>query len=408
MAKKSTLRLTKKLIDMTPCPEEGQTFLRDKDAPGFAIRLTPNQKTFVLEKRIKGRIRRMTIGQYGPLTLDQARDKAYGLISEIINGSDPVQDRYNKIHEPTFGDLIDMFIEKHISRKKAGTVRLYNGIIRNHLSQWRTRKLSSIDRSEIERLHVEIGKGSPYMANRMIAVIRKMFNLAIKWKMYAGENPGTRIELFREEKRERFLGPDEVPLLFESLKQEPDPFMKGAIMMMLFVGQRKRETLDVKWTDVDLTTNIWRISVTKSGRSHTVPLFPAVISLLNNIPRLKGSLYVFPGPTGKPFHNLNKAWQRIKARVIEIQKEKEIQEDKLIDLSDLRMHDLRRTVGSWLASTGEGLPLIGRVLNHSQPSTTAVYARLQLDPVRVALDNYSQRMLAVAGVNVLEGADNES
>lgn len=395
MAKKSTVGLTKKLIDMTPCPEEGQAFLRDKNTPGFAVRLTPKQKTFILEKRIKGQMRRITIGQYGPLTVDQAREKAIDYIYQIIKGDDPAQGKRDARNEPTFGDLIDRFVEMHVSRKGVGTGRLYNGIIKNHLSQWRTRKLSSLDRDDIERLHAELGQKSPYMANRMIAVLRKMFNLAIKWKMFTGENPGTRIELFREEKRERFLSPDEVPLLFESLKQEPDPFLKGAIMMMLFVGQRKKETLDMKWTDVDLTQNIWRIQETKSGRPHTVPLFPAVIALLNNIPRLKDNIYVFPGPTGKPFHNLNKAWQRIKARAIDTQKDKGVPEDKIISIDDLRMHDLRRTVGSWLASTGEGLPLIGRVLNHSQPSTTAVYARLQLDPVRAALNNYAERLQAI-------------
>ena len=182
-------KLTKRLIDATACPSEGQTFLRDDDLAGFALRLTPNRKTFILEKRIKGRVRRMTIGPYGPMTLAQARDEAKKRIGAIAGGGNPAQDRRDQREEPTFGDLLDRYQADHLPKKRPGTARSYTGIIALHLEPWRGRKLSEITSNHVALLHTKIGKHAPYQANRTIAVLRKMFSLAKKWGLHHGENP---------------------------------------------------------------------------------------------------------------------------------------------------------------------------------------------------------------------------
>ena len=375
-------KLTKKLIDATACPTRGQVFLRDDELKGFALRLTPGAKTFVLEKRIHGRMRRISIGPFGPLTVEQARTIANEHVGRIAKGEDPAQDRLNQRHELTFGKLADLYLERHALPRKRSS-RNDVAMINNHLTEWKTRKLSSIARSDMVLLHAKVGQTAPYAANRLLALVRKMFNLAQIWGMYRGENPVTGIERFPEEKRDRFVQPHELPTMMQSLAQEPNPFIKASFLVCLFTGARKTEVLSMKWSDIDMAQGIWRIPQTKASRPHLIPLPAPILSLLHRLPRFDGNSYLFPGrKPGHPLVNVSKAWGRLRKRA---------------GITDVRIHDLRRTLGSWLAGSNASLPLIGKVLNHSQPSTTAIYARLHLDPVRAALEANAKHMIEVAG-----------
>ena len=190
-------KLTKRLIDATPHPQSGQIFVRDDLLPGFAVRVTPGAKSFILEKRIHGRVRRITLGAYGPLTVDQARKKAQQATVEILEGKDPAQVRQDRQHEATFRFLAQEYVERHASQKKSAHIDI--ATLNNHLGPWLTRKLSAITRNEVAKLHQSIGKaGHPYQANRTVALLRKMFNLAIDWGMFPGPNPATKIQMFKE------------------------------------------------------------------------------------------------------------------------------------------------------------------------------------------------------------------
>lgn len=373
---------TKRIIDATPCPERGQVFLRDDEIPGFALRLTPGSKTFVLEKRIHGRMRRISIGPFGPLTAEQARTIANEYVGRIAKGEDPAQDRLNQKRELTFSELADLYLERHaLSRKRSS--RNDVAMIKNHLIEWKNRKLSSIARSDVVLLHAKVGQTAPYAANRLLALIRKMFNLARVWGMYRGENPATGIERFPEEKRDRFVQPQELPALMQSLAQESNPFIKASFLVCLFTGARKMEVLSMKWSDIDIAQGIWRIPQTKASRPHLIPLPAPILSLLHMLPRFEGNPHVFPGrKPDRHLVNVSKAWGRLRKRA---------------GIIDVRVHDLRRTLGSWLAGSNASLPLIGKILNHSQPSTTAIYARLHLDPVRAALEANAKHMIEVGG-----------
>lgn len=371
--------LTKRLIDATPCPEKGQVFIRDDDLRGFALRLTPGQKTFIVEKRLHKRLHRVTIGHYGAYTVEQARKKAYAMLQAIFEGKDPAQERREQRQELTWRELSEMYLQRHAPRKRTG----WND--RNMLSRyfegWQSRRLSSLTRKDVALLHSKIGETAKYAANRVVALIRKMFNLARVWGVYQGENPATSIELFPEEKRDRFIQPQELPRLFEALNEEHNPYVKTAFLVALLTGARRGEVLSMRWNDLNLEEGIWRIPQTKANRPHYLPLPQPIVTILQALPRLYENPYVFPGRDGKGrLVNIAKSWKRIRARA---------------GLRDVRIHDLRRTLGSWLAANGASLPLIGRALNHTQPSTTAIYARLQLDPVRTALDANAQRMLAL-------------
>jgi integrase len=206
-----------------------------------------------------------------------------------------------------------------------------------------------------------------------------MFNLARDWGLYAGENPATRIQFFREESRDRFVQPEELPQLIEAIAEEPDSSVRAILLTALLTGARHTEVLTMRWEDVSLSRAEWRIPQTKAGRPHLLPLPQALVTLLSNLPRVEGVSYVFPGQDGKgPLQNIKRPWDRIRMKA---------------GIPDVRFHDLRRTVGSWLAGSGESLSLIGKVLNHRDISTTAIYARLNLDPVRQALERHATKML---------------
>ena len=140
--RKTALKLNKRVIDATPCPTMGQVFLRDKDIPGFGMRLTRSGKTFVLEKRVQGRMRRMTIGAYGPLTLEQAREKALALIGEIIEGHDPAEQRRERHQELTWAELTTLYLDRHGPRKR--TAWNDKNMLHRYFASWQNRRLSSL------------------------------------------------------------------------------------------------------------------------------------------------------------------------------------------------------------------------------------------------------------------------
>lgn len=247
---------------------------------------------------------------------------------------------------------------------------------------FRTRKLTDLSRNEVARIHAKVGATVPYRANRLVALLRKMFNLARHWGLYSGENPATHIQFFREESRDRFVQPEELPRLFQAIGEEPNLYVRTILLTALLTGARRSEVLTMRWEHVSLSRAEWRIPHTKAGRPHLLPLPNPLVALLSSLPRVDGVPYVFPGQNGVGHvQNIKRAWDRIRVRA---------------GIQDVRFHDLRRTVGSWLAGSGESLQLIGKVLNHSDVSTTAIYARLNLDPLRQALERNASKMLETA------------
>jgi len=372
------MKLTKKVVEAVDHPSQGQAFVRDDELRGFALRITPGSKTFILERAIHGRVRRMTLGRFGALTVDQARDLAKVKIGEIAQGNDPAEARKQRRQSATFGDLETLYLERHAVHKKSASNDVT--LLDKHLAGWRSRRLSAITRADVSTRHAEMGSmGSTTNANRMIALVRCMFNLAQDWGLHPGPNPAARIKLFKEVKRDRFVTPAELPKLWKALAKEPNPYVRGAFFIGLLTGARRSEVLTMQWTHLDLQQGLWRIPTTKADRPHTLPLPRPVIEELQKLPRLDGNPFVFCGRWGKShLVNISTPWKRIR---------------KEAGLHDVRIHDLRRTLGSWLVAAGASLPLIGKTLNHSQQSTTAIYARLQLDPVRAALEANAITML---------------
>jgi integrase len=225
----------------------------------------------------------------------------------------------------------------------------------------------------------------PYQANRTLALIRAMYNKAdaLGWK---GDNPATGIERFPEKARDRFLLPEELPKFFAALVEEPNPVLQAFFLLCLLTGARRSNVEAMRWDEISWELAQWRIPDTKGGVPVVVPLVPAAIAVLKRLQETVKSEWVLPGRRGGHLTTPGIAWKRLLKRA---------------GLEDLRIHDLRRSLGSWQALTGASLPIIGKSLGHSRPETTAIYARLTLDPVRQAVERATEAMMQAGGPTLI-------
>ena len=391
------MHITKRLIDSFVYEgKDGSRDVRwDDRLPGFGVRVYPSGlKSFVLSYRCQGRKRLMTIGRYGVLTLDMARDKARQALVDSNGGCDPLDQRAKRNNGETIADLAETYIERHAKVHKKTWIADQRAINKYILPAWGTKKVQSLHRSDVARLHHNVGRTYPYTANRLLELISKMCELARIWGFIdeAASNPARGITRFKEHKRERYITPQELPKLAVAIDNESNLYARYAIWLFLLTGLRKSELLNSRWPDVDWDREELTIQDTKNGRPHHLPLSSAAMALLRQLPRQEGNPFLFPGrEAGKNLVNIDKAWRRIRTTA---------------GVPDVRLHDLRRTVGSWLAQSGNSLHLIGRVLNHRTASTTQVYARFANDQVRDALESHGKRLMGIAAAKDLKNVIN--
>lgn len=327
----------------------------------------------------------MTIGTYGQYTVDQARKLARKHLVAIDGGADPLEARQKDAQGETIKELCSAYIERHARPHKRSWGDDQRRIDSHLLPAWGNRKARSITGTDAAALHSSIGKNAPYEANRTLALISKMFELGRRWGFVPEHqaNPARDIDRYKEHKRDRWVNPEELPKLAQAIDAERNVYIRMAMWLYLLTGVRKSELLAAQWGDIDWQRQELRLGETKAGRAHYVPLSASAMTILRDLPRLEGNPYILPGHVhGRPLVNINKPWTRIR---------------KAAGVEDVRLHDLRRTVGSWLAQSGNSLHLIGRVLNHSNQSTTAIYARFGQDHVRQALEEHAARLMGVAG-----------
>lgn len=386
-----THKLTKTVVDRLVYQRDGneRCVVWDSLLPGFGVRVYPSgRKAFILSYRIQGRKRLLTLGMYGALTLDQARSLARIRLGEATVGEDPVEQRRKDRQGETVRHLCDAYLERHAAHKRSlrdDQRRIEQRII----PAWGNRKVDSITRADVAALHTKIGATAHYEANRVVALLSKMLELARRWGFVPenAANPAHGIDKFREHKRDRWVTHEELPRVTAAIAQEPNLYVRAALWLYLLTGVRKTELLKTRWEDVDMVRCELRLPETKAGRVHYVLLSPPAMSLLERMPREHGNPHLLPS-TKVPGHhlvNIEKPWRRVR---------------KAAGVEDVRLHDLRRTVGSWLAQAGNSLPLIGRVLGHTNASTTQIYARLGDDPAKKALAEHGRMITAIAGEHV--------
>jgi integrase len=375
--------LTDATIKRLPTPTKGNRVHYDDAIKGFGARVTAQgARSFVLNYTTAGgRERRYTMGSCDDWPTAAARTEAKRLRQVVDQGGDPLANVEDERTAPTVAELCDRFEAEHAIRKRPSTVDAYRRQITNHIRPMiGPRKVADIAFTDVDRLHRKVtATAGPYAANRTVALLSKMFSLAIRWNMRP-DNPAKGVERNTEYGRRRYLSAAELIALTQALADYADQQVANVFRVLLLTGCRKSEALAMRWGDVDLTTGVWSkpAASVKQKEDHEVPLSGPARLLLSEIRQQQTGRrqvlgeYVFPGP-GVTGHlvAIKKAWRSI---------------CQSAGIAELRIHDLRHSFASQLVSGGASLPLVGALLGHSSPLTTARYAHLHHDPQRAAVE----------------------
>ncbi|MBK7416005.1 MAG: tyrosine-type recombinase/integrase [Dechloromonas sp.] len=392
----NSINFTKEALQGLSTPKAGgRAVYLDAKTTGLQIRVTDTgSKTFSVYRRMKGgQPERITLGRFPAMTIEQARKQAARINAEIEEGSNPAQVKRAIRAELTFAELFKEYGERHGNKKKSW--RTDQSLYENHLQGIASRKVSAISRESISRILSELDKEGKAGAtiNNVRALVSSIYGRAIEWG-YATSNPVVGIKTRTKVKRDRFLQTDELPRFFQSLAAEQNETIRAYILLALLTGARRANLLAMRWKEINQTESVWRIPVTKNGTPQNVTLSPEALTILKARKKEaeNGEEFVFPG-NGTSGH-----MEEPKKGVIRVMERAGIPYGRKIP-DGVTLHDLRRTLGSWQAKTGASLVIIGKSLNHLSPQTTAIYARLDLDPVRQSVNTATAAMMEAAGEN---------
>jgi len=406
------IKLTKTAVDAL-APRERPYLAWDADLPGFGVRVQPSGvKSYVIQFRIGKGGRgageyRHTLGKTTTLTAAQARKAAAELLAKIRLGADPIGERKSAQAVPSFAELAGEWLAVHVRAKRKGrTAAEYERILKTVINPAiGATRITDLRRHDVAHLHESMAE-TPALANRALAVISSIWNWSARREIVdAATNPAKGIERYPEHGRERFLSSAEfarlgdaiheaetVGLVYEVDEDKPkakhapkaenrrtvvDKFAVAAIRLLILTGARLQEIVTAKWSYVDAERGILFLPTSKTGRK-PVYLSAAALQVLADMPRVDGSEYIIAGSkTNRPRTDLKRPWAAVK---------------RAAGLEGLRLHDLRHSFASLGAGGGLGLPIVGKLLGHSQPATTAKYAHLDADPLRRAVDAIGERV----------------
>ena len=372
-------KLTKRSIEALE-PADKDFFAWDSELSGFGVRVFPSgRKQYVLQYRFGRTARRLSLARVGAITPDQARHLVLEAMTKLSSGVDPQQEKRDRQTALTVRELAERFDKEHIAvHLKPNTAKEYRRNLKLFiLPSIGTLRIADVTRADVAKFHHD-GCAKPYQANRNLEIISKMFNLAELWGLRPdGSNPRRHIKKYPEKKRERFYSAAELQALgrvLEEMECERIEMQSAidAVRLLLLTGCRLNEIMQLQWDWVDWAGCGLNLPDSKTG-AKTVHLGSAAVSYLRSIEPVEGNPYVIPGRLPvRPLTDLQPFWQRVRARA---------------GLKDARIHDLRHTFASIAVSNGQSLPMIGKLLGHTQVQTTARYAHLETGPVLAAAND---------------------
>ena len=415
---KNRFEFTTQRLDKVP--KDGRATYYDSKVIGLGFYISPQgSTTFRLHATLNDVAIRTTIGKYPKISIEQARECATEMNQMLARGKDPGKDRSWQavlrpasqrkrqrrhdnvciccgaddlpfaiggcLEEPreapeeiTIRQLAYAYIENHLrqhSRKR--TIEDVERAVSNYFSPFIDQRACRLRRFQIQQWHAQLGEThGKTTANRAVQLLRAIINKAIDWELVPDtmRNPCQRITLFKLQSRDRYLSREEVQRLLEAIDNLRYEATKHFILMCLFTGQRRSNVMSMRFDEIDVDRAVWRIPRTKNGDSHLVPLIEPAICLVNERREKNcGSPYIFASGRSSTGH-LTKpelAWSVLRESA---------------GIPDVRIHDLRRSLGSWAAIEGASLPVLAKLLGHSDYASTAVYARLDIEPVRKAMN----------------------
>jgi integrase len=400
------IRFTKASIAALAMPLNGaRATYYDEEVPKLAVRITAaGSRAFYVIKRDGADVVWVKVGTFPDMTPEQARNAAHRVLGDFANGMNPAEARRAEKRKQTLGAAYAAYCDLHVAArgiKSSADIEsmwqrflgpLADAPARKHGRKrtkhskgvdWSNRKLDSIDSADVRSLHAAIGKTHPTTANRVIELLSSIYNRAEEWG-YRSSNPCAGIEAFKEVKRRRFIQGEEMPRFFQALAADTSEAFKDFVVLSLLTGARRTNVLSMRWSDIDLEGATWTIPDTKNGEPLVVALVPEAVEVLARRRAASANTYVFAAESATGYMTPPKGrWQALLKRA---------------KVDDFRIHDLRRSLGSWQAISGASLLVIGKSLGHKSPSATAIYAQLQLDPVRASLNAATSAMLTAAGV----------
>lgn len=396
-------RISKRTVEALGCaPDKDRKFLWDGSLAGFGVCAFPSgKKVYVAQYRGDGRSRRVAIGEHGRLTPEEARAEAKKILGAVEKGADPIAERRAAREIRTFRTVSEDWLRLHVRvKRETRTAEEYERLLRNCVyPAIGSKRIVDVRRADLTRLHAAMS-ATPRAANHAMSVVSAIWNWAARRdEVTTAANPAKGIERYPEHGRERFLKTDELARLGDALREgesiglaysvdetkptvkhapkpdqrrvKLDPFAVAAIRLLILTGARLREILDAQWSQVDLERGVIFLARSKTGRK-PVYLSAAAQAVLASLPRIEGNPHIIVGAKdGMPRADLKGPWERVRHAA---------------GLEGLRIHDLRHSFASFGAGASLGLPIIGKLLGHSQAATTQRYAHLDADPLRRAAD----------------------
>jgi integrase len=387
-------RLTDRTVKGLPLPRADKHIVYDDIVKGFGVRVTAaGSRSFVINYRRKadGLERRHTIGSHPEWTVAAAREEAKRLKREIDGGGDPVGSHREARAAATVADLCERFELDYVPRKSPSTQISYRQqIAADILPSLGRKKVASVSLGDVDAWHHRMSTRAPTHANRALALLSRMFTMAIRWGMRT-DNPCKGVERNQESKRQRYLSGAEMGRVAAALAELRDQGAANAIRLLLLTGARRGELLAARWADIDTEAGVWikPAATTKQKAEHRVPLSEAACRLLGEMRQNAGdeAEWIFPAPI-KAGHRTDiwEAWETLR---------------RAADIPDVRTHDLRHSFASVLASQGNSLPIIGALLGHTTAATTHRYAHLLDDPLRRATEAASAVITGKPGAKIV-------
>ncbi len=397
-------KLTKKVVEAIKNPATGRVTVRDSVDRYLHLVATPTTRSWRYIRKVNGRVVFITLGRSPDMTPDQARKESAKTSAQYTTGQDPVKERKDKRNVTTWGDLFAAYLDEHAKVKK----RTWTEDVKQndlYCSRWEKMSLQSLDRGYLTRWHKDISKQrGPFAADRTLATVKAVFNWAIRRDppLFKADNPAVGVSLNHkgadDYSRTRFMDGEEMARFLTALDEYHDQDMSDFFRLCLFTGARRGNVQAMRWVHLNESTATWTIpkGESKNKREMIIPILPPAGVVLNRrkANRKPDEAYVFPAKRkgGKTPHltEPKKAWAAV---------------CKAANLEDLRIHDLRRTLGSWMAMDNASLAIIGRTLGHANSRTTQIYARMNLDPVRLHQGAAVTKMLEAVNGESKEGEE---
>jgi len=381
------INFTEKTLAELPIPTDKRPMTYyDNGQPGLCIIVTyGGTKTYYFYTKFLGVPKRVKIGRVGVTKLVEARMKARELRTIADHGTDPGQERNEILRDMTLKQFFDtQYYPRHVlvyTRQKS-QVKV-ESMFRNYLPELHNRKMISITRADLERIHLELSNRiSVYTANRTLALVKHMYNKAIEWGYPSHHgNPAVGIKMFKEQSRARFLQPDEITRFFAALVEEPNDMFRNYVLLSLYIGQRRQNMLSMRWSNVDLTLGFVFFPDSKNGEPQRIPLIAQAVEILKDMRTHATDDWVFSSRAGSEsghVEDFHRPWYALLKRA---------------NIEDLRFHDLRRTFASYQAMNGCGDSILGKALGDKTMAAVRVYARLMLDPIRDSIQRAADKML---------------